>query len=107
MADESAGESVRVEINHRRHRDHPSWDIPSIPGDLFPLRAAAAMGHQLQHRPVCAIMQALRPGEKARVRSDHPVGPLCHAIDKRCTDLVDWKEEHDGPDEWTVLLTRR
>jgi uncharacterized protein (DUF2249 family) len=107
MTSDSAGESVRVEINHRRHRDHPSWDIPSVPGDLYPARAAAALGHDLQHRPVCAIMQALRRGERARVRSDHPIGPLCHAIDERCTGLVEWKVEHDGPGEWTVLLTRR
>lgn len=33
------------------------------------------LGHDLQHRPVCAIVQALRPGEAARVHSDHPVGP--------------------------------
>jgi uncharacterized protein (DUF2249 family) len=99
--------AVRVEITHRRHTDHPSWDIPQLPDDLSPLREAAMLGHDLQHRPICAIVQALRPGEIARVRSDHPVGPLCHTIDHRCADLVEWEVEQDGPTEWTVLLTRR
>ncbi len=99
--------AVRVEINHRRHGDHPSWEIPQIPGDLFPLREAAMLGHDLQHRPICAIVHALRPGETARVHSDHAVGPLCHAIDDRCADLVEWELERNGPTEWTVLATRR
>lgn len=101
------GKAVRVEIIHRRHVDHPSWEIPQIPEDLFPLREAAMLGHDVQHRPICAIVRALRPGETARVRSDHAVGPLCHTIDDRCAGLVEWQLERNGPTEWTVLLTRR
>lgn len=104
-ADATAGGTV--EIIHRRHRDHPTWDIPSLPGDLFPLRAAAMLGHSLQHHPICAIVHGLRPGESARIRSDHPVGPLCHALDDGCTAEVDWRLEGEGPGEWTLLLTRR
>ena len=103
----AAAREVRLEIHHRRHRDHPTWDVPMIPEDLFPLRAAGVLGHDMQHRPVCAIVRALRPGEAARVRSDHPVGPLCHALDDRCAAEVTWSVERDGPEEWTVLLTRR
>lgn len=61
----------------------------------------------LQHHPICAVVRALRPGESARVRSDHPVGPLCHALEDRCLTKVAWQLEHDGPEEWTLLLTRR
>jgi len=99
--------AVRVEVNHRRHRDHPSWEVPAIPEDLFPLRAAGIVGHDLQHRPICAIVRALRPGELARIRSDHPVGPLCHALEDRCASQGDWQIESCGPDEWAVLIRRR
>lgn len=105
--DPSRAVDATVEVVHRRHRDHPTWEIPSIPGDLFPLRAAAMVGHGAQHRPICAVVRALRPGESARVRSDHPVGPLCHALADGCTAEVEWRLEEDGPDAWTLLLTRR
>ena len=100
-------EPVRLEIRHTRHRDHPSFEIPLLPEDLFPMRTAAVFGHELQHRPICAVVRALRPGETARVRSDHPVGPLCHALDDGCFGQVEWRLERDGPDEWTLLLVRR
>ncbi len=103
----SKSDQTRVEIIHRRDRDHPTWDIPMMPGDLFPLRAAGMLGGSAQHRPICAILHALRPGESARVWSDHPVGPLCHALEDRCATEVEWRLERDGPDEWTLLLTRR
>ncbi len=99
--------AVRVEIRHHRHEDHPGLDIPQIPEDLYPPRAAALLGQDLGHRPLCAIVEALRPGETARVRSDHEVGPLCHAIDHHCAERVAWELEQAGPEEWTVLLHRR
>lgn len=102
-----SGRRVRVEIDHRRHSDHPTWEIPALPEDLFPLRAAAALGNTLKHEPICSIVRALRSGETARVRSDHAVGPLCHALEDRCAELVDWQIEQQGPVEWTILLTRR
>lgn len=101
------GQERTIEIGHRRHRDHPSWDIPQVPGDLFPLREAALLAHSAHHGPICAVVQGLSPGDHARVHSDHPVGPLCHAIDHRCGALVSWEVERDGPDEWVVVLTRR
>ncbi len=107
MSIDHSGKAIRVEINHRRHADHPTWEIPTLPEDLFPLRGAAMLGNSIQHRPICAIVHALRPGESARVHSDHPVGPLCHAVDDRCGGLVEWELESNGPSEWTVVLTRR
>ncbi len=98
---------VRIEIYHHRHEDHPGLDIPPIPEDLYPTRAAALLGPDLGHRPICAIVDALRPGETARVRSDHEVSPLCHAIDHHCIGRVTWELEQAGPEVWTVLLHRR
>lgn len=98
---------VRVEIRHHRHTEHPTWEIPTIPEDLFPLRAAGLLGQSLQHRPICAIVDGLASGEAARIHSDHSVGPFCHAMDDRCAALVEWRMEREGPDEWTVLVTRR
>lgn len=98
---------VSVEIVHRRHRDHPTWEIPPVAGDLFPLRAAAMLGRGLGHEPICAIIHALRPGASARIRSDHAVGPLCHALEGGCWAEVDWRLEESGPEVWTLLLTRR
>ncbi len=67
---------------------------------------AADIDPRVRHQTILAAIDALTPGETLRLRVDHDPKPLYYMLQAERGGLIDWSPEHQGPDEWVILLGR-
>ena len=61
----------------------------------------------VRHQAIFAALDALTPGQAARLHVDHAPMPLFYMLQAERAGLFDWDYEEEGPTTWVVRITRR